>query len=408
MTDTTVALGARPLLPRRTLFETIVERIARRMLPAALEGRLEVTVPSGRVFCIGDENAEPPAVLTIRSWRVIARAVARGGNGFAESYISGEVESPDLVALIGFFARNKHALVKAGGRLFTSRRLDRLQHLRRRNSRAGSKRNIADHYDLGNAFYRLWLDPTMTYSSAFFKDEAASLESAQCAKYRAVLDAMELPPEARVLEIGCGWGGFARTLLAQTDARIEGITLSREQLEFAAAQTDGTRASFRFEDYRNTSGQYDGIASIEMIEAVGEENWPTYFRNLHDRLKPGAGAVIQAITIAPDHFETYRRKADFIQRYIFPGGMLPSVPALQQQAASADLNFETVEEFPLDYARTLAEWKAAFEANWESIRPLGFDERFRRTWLYYLAYCEAGFREGVISVGIYRFVKHAK
>ncbi|MEM8646886.1 MAG: cyclopropane-fatty-acyl-phospholipid synthase family protein, partial [Pseudomonadota bacterium] len=372
-------------------------------------GELTVLSPSGRKLTVGEAGPWPAAQLDIKSWKVIARAIQRGGNGFAESYMRGEIETADLTNLIRFFARNKAALVAAGGSLFRSRRMDRLAHLLRNNSVAGSRRNIAAHYDLGNGFYDLWLDETMTYSSALFAGENRTLAEAQRAKYQTILEALEVSQGAEVLEVGCGWGGFIDHALEAMDVRVKAITVSKEQHAFAeervGALARSGNAEVCLEDYRHTSGTYDGIVSIEMIEAVGEAHWPTYFKTLSERLKPGASAVVQAITIAPEQFEGYRRKADFVQRYIFPGGMLPTVPILKDQAEKAGLTPETVVEFGPDYAETLKQWRVAFEAQWPTIKAQGFDERFRRMWRYYLCYCEAAFTEGLTSVGIYRFAK---
>ncbi len=411
MTDTTAGVGAQKGPARSSLLERQIETIARRMLPGGLRGELTITAPSGRSMTIGTPDAAPAAHLDIRSWKVIARALQRGGNGFAESYVRGEIDTPDLTALVQFFARNKAALVAAGGSLFTSRRLDRLAHLLRKNTVSGSRRNISAHYDLGNEFYTAWLDESMTYSAALFEPADATLAQAQAAKYGRILEALQLPDRAEVLEIGCGWGGFLEHAVDTMDVNVRAITVSQEQHAFARRRLSEharqANVAVCLEDYRHTSGTYDGIVSIEMVEAVGEEHWPTYFNTLNERLKPGASAVIQAITIAPEHFERYRRKADFVQRYIFPGGMLPTVPIMEEQAARAGLSAETVVEFGQDYATTLRLWREAFEAKWPEIERRGFDGRFYRMWRYYLSYCEAAFLEGLTSVGIYRFTKQA-
>lgn len=412
MTDTAAGAGDRMEQPRISLAERKIETIARRMLPGGLVGELTIVAPSGRRMTIGRSDGLGPARLNISSWKVVVRAVQRGANGFAESYLRGEVETPDLTALVRFFARNKSALVTAGGRLFTSRKLDRLAHLLRKNTVSGSKRNISAHYDLGNDFYREWLDPSMTYSSALFTDADLTLEQAQAEKYERIFQALQLEPNANILEIGCGWGGFAEHALEAADVSLKAITISKEQGAYAekrlAGHVKNRRASVCLEDYRRTTGTFDGIVSIEMVEAVGEENWPAYFATLRDRLNPGASAVVQAITIAPNDYERYRRKADFVQRYIFPGGMLPTVPIMFEQADKVGLRAETVQEFGLDYARTLNIWRAHFEESWPQIERRGFDERFRRMWRYYLSYCEAAFSEGLTNVGIYRFTKAAQ
>jgi cyclopropane-fatty-acyl-phospholipid synthase len=281
-------------------------------------------------------------------------------------------------------------------------------HRSRSNTRAGSRANISAHYDLGNAFYRLWLDPSMTYSSALYASPHQSLETAQHAKCDRILDALELQSGQRLLEIGCGWGHFAMRA-AERGAQVTGLTLSQEQLQEAQSLAERSgqneRTEFRLQDYRDTTETYDRIASVEMIEAVGEENWPDYFKTLHDRLTAGGTAVLQAITIDEAIYDTYRAKADFIQRYIFPGGTLPTHALIEQHAQAAGLTFETVELFGASYAKTLAEWRRNFHAAWPEIAKLGFDERFKRMWDYYLAYCEAGFERGTCDVGIYRLRK---
>jgi cyclopropane-fatty-acyl-phospholipid synthase len=403
MTDTvsTIRLDRRPGFLAQT-----VERIGRRWLAREFDGAIDVTLVSGSTLRLGAHGVPPSAHLSFRSYRVLRRALARGSIGFAESYIDVDVEVDDLVGLFRFFLKNRRRLTDAGRGLFRVRLPDRLFHHRRSNSKRGSRRNIAHHYDLGNAFYELWLDPSMTYSSALFNSGAETLVDAQTAKYDRALDLLGLPAGASVLEVGCGWGGMARRA-AGRGLTVEGITLSREQLAWAMASNAGLEngARFHFRDYRDTEGQFDGVLSIEMIEAVGEEHWPTYFRTVADRLKPGGAAVIQAIVMEPNTFDTYRRKVDFIQRYVFPGGMLLTTPAIREHAGRAGLALTHVETFGQCYARTLNLWRDRFEARWGEIAALGFDERFRRLWRYYLAYCEAGFLEGVIDVGFYRLEK---
>jgi cyclopropane-fatty-acyl-phospholipid synthase len=300
-----------------------------------------------------------------------------------------------------FYLQNRDALDNAGRSVFFQSIFDKMFHMMRSNTRSGSRRNISAHYDLGNSFYEKWLDPSMTYSSAYYGGGAESIESAQLHKYELVLDALELDSPGNILEIGCGWGGFAETAAARGH-KVTGLTISREQLTFARERL-GDKAEIRFEDYRDTAGSFDAIASIEMIEAVGEAHWPTYFKVLRDRLKPGGRAAVQAITIDERFYPGYRATADFIQRYIFPGGMLPTKTILAEQAARAGLAFDTVKTFGHDYARTLNFWRDRFERSWDSIAKLGFDSTFRRKWRYYLCYCEAGFTESAIDVGVYRF-----
>lgn len=389
---------------RESLIGQIVAAAGRRLLPRDVAGGLTLTLPSGRRHRLGFQRPGIHCDLTLRNYRPVFSAMRRGAIGFAESYMVGDVESSDVTALLRFYLANRDALNRAGKPVFFKSVGDRLFHLLRQNTRAGARRNISAHYDLGNAFYAQWLDPTMSYSSGFFGDGATTLEESQIAKYALVIDALGLERPSNILEIGCGWGGFAE-VAADRGHHVTGLTISREQLDYARQRLGG-RAEIRFQDYRDTTEQFDAIASIEMIEAVGEAHWPTYFKVLHDRLKPGGSAAVQAITIDSRLFDGYRRKADFIQRYIFPGGMLPTKPILQEQAKRAGLGFEAVRVFGHDYARTLALWRDRFEAAWSSIAPLGFDDKFRRRWSYYLSYCEAGFREGSIDVGVYRFQRN--
>jgi cyclopropane-fatty-acyl-phospholipid synthase len=344
----------------------------------------------------------------LKSYRVISKVLRRGLLGFAESYIAGDVATDNLLGLFDFFLENEQALGTALPQLSRSGWRDRLFHRRRANSRAGSRRNIADHYDLGNAFYRLWLDAGLTYSSGIYTSSCASLEAAQEEKYHRILAALDLSRTHSVLEIGCGWGGFAVAAAARA-ASVRGITISRQQFEEATARVARAglegRAHIHLEDYRDTTGSFDRIASIEMIEAVGAENWPIYFQTIADRLKPGGKAVLQAITIKDDLFEGYRANPDFIQRYVFPGGMLPTVKAMRRHAQDSRLEFETLQKFGASYALTLAEWHRRFEEAWPRIAVLGFDERFRRMWDYYLSYCRTGFERGTVDVGLYRLAK---
>ena len=280
--------------------------------------------------------------------------------------------------------------------------LNRVIHLLRPNTRKGAKRNIHAHYDLGNEFYALWLDTTMTYSSALFSDSQKSLRDAQNDKYRALAASTDIRPGDHVLEIGCGWGGFAEFAARELDCKVTGITISNEQLTFAKNRIAKAgledKVDLRFCDYRDLDSKYDRVVSIEMFEAVGESYWPTYFSKLHDCLKPGGRAGLQIITIAKERFEAYRKKTDFIQRYIFPGGMLPSPERLDTEFAAADLQLLAREDFAADYARTLAEWRLRFLDVWPEVQALGFDTRFRNMWEYYLAYCEAGFATNSIDV----------
>ncbi len=379
-------------------------------------GRLTLVLPDGsQRFYRGRESAEGPhGVLRLVSPKA-ARVLFLGGDvGFAEAYADGLWDSPDLTTLIRLAAMNDRVVDLSALGLAHLRLAKRLRHLRRANTRTGSRRNIAYHYDLGNAFYERWLDPGMTYSSALFPQDASSLSlpAAQDAKYHAMAGLLNLRPGMRVLEIGCGWGGFAEVAAREYGAEVVGVTLSQEQLRYARDRMDRQgltgRVSLHLCDYRDVEGTFDGIASIEMFEAVGEEHWPVFFDVVRRRLAPGGRAALQVITIAEDRFERYRNRADFIQTHIFPGGMLPSPPALLRAIAEGGLEGAEQQRFGLSYARTLAQWQRAFQHAWPEIaRDTGFDDRFKRMWEYYLAYCEAGFTQGTIDVGFYTADKPA-
>lgn len=378
------------------------ENVFSRTLNHLKVGRLAVLFPDGRRHAVEGAEPGPTAELEIRDVKGIQRLIRGGDIGFAEAYMAGEVDSPDLTDLIELAARNEQAMEAAltGKRL--TRMWHRLLHVMRPNTRSGAKRNIAYHYDLGNEFYGQWLDPSMTYSSAYFERGANELQAAQADKYRRVAELAELAPGKHVLEIGCGWGGFAEVAAKEFGCNVTGLTLSKEQLAFAEARMRrnglSDRVELRLQDYRDCPGRFDSIVSIEMFEAVGEAHWGRYFDVLRERLNQGGTAVLQIITIAEERFEGYRRNADFIQRYIFPGGMLPTSSALQRLARDSGLQFLGEDGFAASYARTLREWRQSFLQAWPKIQPLGFDERFRRMWTYYLAYCEAGFKAGSIDV----------
>jgi cyclopropane-fatty-acyl-phospholipid synthase len=366
-------------------------------------GRLAVTFPDGQRAAFGrGGHGEPHADIALVNWNVCNAALKSGDIGFAESFIAGEWRTSDLARLLSLFARNRDAAETMIYGSFWGRLVYRLKHLLNRNTKAKAKRNISAHYDLGNSFYSLWLDDSMTYSSALLGRVAdphapldeVTLRHAQHAKYRRVLDELQLPPAARVLEIGCGWGGFAE-LAARAGHQVKGLTLSPSQLEYARLRLSraGLAADLQLQDYRDEDGRYDGIASIEMFEAVGEQYWPSYFAALARCLSAGGRACVQTITIDERLFERYRRGTDFIQQYIFPGGMLPSPSAFAGQAQAAGLTIVRQQAFGFAYARTLATWRQRFLSRLKAVRALGYDERFIRTWEFYLAYCEAAFAQ---------------
>lgn len=365
-------------------------------------GEVRVILPDGRALLFGDKQA-PQAELRIRDYAFARRVLRSGDIGFAEGFMAKEWDTPDLSALLTLLAANIERIAKIffGGPI--GRAINWLRHLRRENTRAGSKRNIVAHYDLGNRFYSAWLDRTMTYSAARF-DEAkgADLEAAQVAKYRALAEHLDLNPGEHVLEIGCGWGGFAEFAAREYGVRVTGLTISDEQLAFARERIEkaglSDRVEIRHQDYRDVQGAFDKVASIEMFEAVGEKYWPAYFGKIAEVLKPGGRAALQIITIRDELFDEYRKRADFIQRYVFPGGMLASIERLKAETARAGLVLRDIDAFGQSYAETLAEWGRRFTAKWDEIRALGFDERFRELWRFYLSYCEAGFRTGRTDV----------
>ena len=373
-------------------------------------GRLTVRLPGGSVHQLEGDRPGPSATLDIRDYRFASRVLASGDIGFAEGYMAGEWETPHLAHLLEALARNQDSFRRLTSGNPLMKAVHWLSHRMNRNSRAGSRKNIHAHYDIGNAFYAAWLDPSMTYSSARFSRPGLSLEAAQREKYAALARAMDLRSGQSVLEIGCGWGGFAEFAAREVGARVTGITISREQYDFARRRMVNAGLSERTDiqliDYRDVQGRFDRVASIEMFEAVGEEYWPAYFGKIHEMLEPGGRAGLQIITIDDAVFDGYRRRTDFIQKYIFPGGMLPSEAALKPVAAAAGLDWRAVERFGQDYAETLRLWDERFQAAWADIRRLGgLDERFRRLWRFYLAYCEAGFRiarTDVIQLGLSR------
>ncbi len=379
------------------------------VLDGITSGELAVVWPDGRTTYHGERSNQVDDNVQVKllNYRALTMLMRSGEVGFAESYLRGDWEVDDLVNLFLLIMRNEQAIAHGltGGPL--ARLGNTLKHWLNRNSRRGSQRNIAYHYDLGNAFYETWLDESMSYSSAIFASEQQTLAEAQQGKLDRVVQLLDARKGANVLEIGCGWGALGRHLADRGGLHVDGISLSREQLAWAAehnsltaGQQQNGSTNFRYIDYREVEGRYDHIVSIEMFEAVGEQYWSTYFQKLSELLERGGTAVLQVITILEERFEVYRSHPDFIQRYIFPGGMLPTKSHLSQLAAASGFDIVSTDWFGMSYARTLAEWRDRFNAVSDQVSQQGFDERFSRMWQYYLSYCEAGFRFGSTDVGM--------
>jgi cyclopropane-fatty-acyl-phospholipid synthase len=371
-------------------------------------GTLQVTLPDGRRLAFRGPVEGPQAEIVIRNYRFAWRLLRGGDIGVAESYLRGEWETPDLTKFLYLFCVNQEMLQSVLAHPLV-RWMQVFRHWLNRNTRRQARKNIHAHYDLGNDFYAAWLDPTMTYSSALFGQDGGDLSAAQLRKYQSLAQQIALAPNHTVLEIGCGWGGFAEYAAKTVGANVVGLTISREQFDYAKRRIFEAglagKVDIRLQDYRDERGRYDRIASIEMLEAVGEQFWPDYFRQLRDRLVPGGMAGIQTITIQDRLFDNYRREIDFIRRYVFPGGMLPTPSTLHDLGRNFGLPLAGEKVFGEDYARTLASWRERFHAAWPNLVPFGFDERFRRLWHYYLSYCEAGFLSGNIDVRQMIFTK---
>ncbi|MTH96682.1 cyclopropane-fatty-acyl-phospholipid synthase family protein [Roseibium sp. RKSG952] len=385
-------------------------RLGLSMLLSLRYGSLRITLPDDRQFLLEGAETGPAAVLHVHDWRFPGMVVKGGDVGVGESYTLGYWTSPNVTEFLELFCINRDATLQALKGRPLMRALLSVRQWLNANTKRGSRRNISAHYDLGNAFYREWLDPSMTYSSALFDDKTKDLESAQALKYASLVRETGIGPDDHVLEIGCGWGGFAEFVGKDVGAKVKALTISREQYDFARERIFkaglNEKVDICFQDYRDERGTYDRIASIEMFEAVGERYWPTYFQQLSNCLKSGGRAGLQIITIQDRMFDDYRRSTDFIQRHIFPGGMLPPPGKLTEIGRSLGLDLKDQKIFGQDYARTLAEWRNRFIDAWPRISPLGFDDRFKRLWEYYLYYCEAGFRSGNIDVRQMVYVKN--
>ena len=389
-------------LPHRVDSAPAAARAVFRLMKRLKHGSLTVQLPDGGALNFG-ETQEPRAAIRLRNWNPCAAALKSGDIGFAESFIAGDWSTPDLTALLRLFIANRDDIESVVYGTWWGSLLHRAKHFFNRNSRRGSQKNVHAHYDLGNAFYRLWLDPTMNYSSAWFENGTrdGDLVDAQWAKVRRALRECGAKPGDRVLEIGCGWGALAECAAREFGATVTGVTLSHEQLAWGQQrlQAAGLNGELRYQDYRDIAdGPFDAIASIEMFEAVGRAYWPSYFETLKTQLKPGGAACVQSITIRDDLFERYLKSTDFIQQYIFPGGLLPSPSAFRAAAAEAGLRVVNELDFGVDYAETLKRWRASFLSADTQVRKLGFDTRFMRIWEFYLGYCEAAFATGNTSV----------
>ncbi|SNS39206.1 SAM-dependent methyltransferase [Sphingopyxis indica] len=381
------------------LFHRMLDRIDAGLDSGTIEGHL----PDGSVRLLGGRGKGPVAIVHLHSWAALVRLALSGSVGWYRAWDKGEWSSPDPVPLFDLFMRNGEALGESGRARGPWRWMNRLAHRLNRNDRRGAKRNIHAHYDLGNDFYRLWLDAGMNYSSARFAAPDQTLEEAQAAKVDAILDRLDLRSGSRLLEIGCGWGALAERAVERHDVLYTGITLSPAQAEIAAARLQavdlGGRSRIELCDYRDAQGPYDAIASVEMVEAVGQGYWPAYLDAIARLLRPGGKAAIQYILIDDALFERYALSSDFIQAYIFPGGCLISESRFRALAEARGLKWRNVRRFGGDYAETLRQWRERFDAAVAGNQlPAGFDERFVRLWRYYLQYCEGGFRGGGIDV----------
>lgn len=396
-----IVLNRENFAQKKSSVPFVIRNIVKQLIRAD-KGTLFLKFPNDLKIRIDTGKKGPNGVIILHNWKIARKVALSGSIGIAESYMDEDWNSPDVAKLFGFFIANEDVYENMVDQNPVINIIESIRHWFNENTRSGSKRNIAAHYDLGNEFYKLWLDPGMTYSSAIYEDGANSLETAQNDKYRSLAKRMNVTKNSHVLEIGCGWGGFAEFIAREVGARVTGLTISREQLKYARKRIADAglqdRVELKFQDYRDEAGKYDHVASIEMFEAVGEKYWPTYFGKIRDCLKKGGTAGLQIITIEDAAFENYRKRPDFIQRYIFPGGMLPSPSILEDVTGRQGLKLSSERIFPQDYALTLKEWRLKFWDKWDDVRKLGFDERFKRMWEFYLYYCEAGFRSETIDV----------
>ena len=365
-------------------------------------GRLDFRLPDGRMFRVEGPKPGPVAEMDIHNDDVFARLIREGDLGFSDAYLEGWWSTPDLQAFMDFVHEDNDAVYDGFPGMGLVRAYERLRFWLQSNSKKQARKNISYHYDLGNDFYGLWLDDTMTYSSAIFETGQESTEKAQTAKYASMVDKMGAKPGDHVLEIGCGWGGFAEYAAKERGLKVTGLTISQEQHDYAVERMKraglSDQVEIKMQDYRDERGTYDGIASIEMFEAVGEKYWPTYFDTVRERLKPGANATLQIILVQDKRWESYRKGVDFIQKYIFPGGMLPSPTVLRDHVMDAGLTVKSSYEFGPSYSQTLRRWHQTFNERWDEVAALGFDDRFKRMWDFYLTSCASTFSSGTCDV----------
>jgi cyclopropane-fatty-acyl-phospholipid synthase len=365
-------------------------------------GRLDVKLDDGRVFRAEGLNPGPEAEFTVHNKELFSRLIREGDLGFSDAYLDGWWTTPDLQIFMDLMHADNEDLYKGFPGVSLVRAYERVRFWRHSNSKKQARKNISYHYDLGNEFYSLWLDKSMTYSSAYFKTGSETLEKAQEQKYESIVNQLDVKVGDHILEIGCGWGGFCEYAASKRGIKVTGLTISKEQHDYAVERVQRNGLSnlveIKLQDYRDEQGQYDGIASIEMFEAVGEKYWPVYFETVRDRLKPGCNATLQIITLDDRRWESYRKGVDFIQKYIFPGGMLPSPRVLKDQIIKAGLRVEGSIEFGQSYSQTLRKWHKVFNFRWDEIVKLGFDERFKKMWDFYLTSCAGTFLHGNCDV----------
>lgn len=372
------------------------------MLQSMQYGRLDITLADGRIFRVQGKKPGPVGELIVHHQDLFSRLIREGDLGFSDAYLDEWWSSPDLQAFMDLIHQGNEAVYDGFPGMGLVRAYEKMRFWLQRNHKAQARKNISYHYDLGNDFYGLWLDDTMTYSSALFETGQESTEKAQTAKYASMVDQMGAQPGDHILEIGCGWGGFAEYAAKERGLKVTGLTISQEQFNYAKERIEKAGLSdlveFKMQDYRDETGVYDGIASIEMFEAVGEKYWPTYFDTVRERLKPGRNATLQIITVGDHRWDVYKRGVDFIQKYIFPGGMLPSPTILRQQVERAGLGIVKSIEFGPSYDITLRRWHDTFNQKWDQISELGFDDRFRRMWNFYLTSCASAFDTASVDV----------